>query len=917
MAALTAFLSRRAASAAPRQQLLVARCVALSSRLSFPRARSSSVPRAEDMFDLEDSDNPHASPRRDVPPPLESRPLPPPSGVSSRGDLARQRAHVTAPTDSAPQRPSGRRLSPSDVPQAATRSPLFFEREPASKAGARIDREAPAPNPTTLGERLLQKERADRSAVKSARSVLDDAFERGRRKASSQDSSPAASDRVRGDTPSKKGAARTFEPDPARTVLTTTAFAAAMPARETPGEVAARPRITRDWADPVAKPTQPSRARQTPADEVPRNAGRPLPMFRQQQPDAHEARHSSRGSQTRAKKDYREPPASADARIDFGTRKASAKEKPSPRSVNGSPSAPKAADDEVALKRSLEHQQYTRDLSEEERTEMVKRMPGCVVLRSGHSGMFRAGNTNVFDSAIESVSGASAAGDLVRVQDSRGVTFGWGMYFPGALIRVRVLARVSEPLFIHWPRGVPFIISERIYAAQRLRRALFLPNQTTNVYRLFHGAGDGLDGLAIDVFGHKAVVMSGSLWCELFRTDIEAAIFEAGKLRITEIIWRRIPDRLRSDGWTPELLAGVSGPAGSMEVDGGRVNKEAAESPLSQPPVQAEQSGDIATAQTSPNIVEDTLHGAACADAFGDRTETVDAEAWQRLNDDIKSELAREDMTEFGNGRSDPRAAFTTENGESDSAGAGISANPSETTAEIQGDSETLATSMEIPRDIVREFGVKYLVSPGHGQKTGHFCDQRENRLLVRTLVRSGSVQRVLDLYSYTGGFALNAGLGGAKHVLGVESNAWASAVARENSRLNALAERVKFLRSNAVRFMDAQIKSGQLDEWDLIIVDPPKLAASARHLTAALHHYRHINELAIRLVRSGGFVLTFSCSAAVSSDDFLGMLRQAGQRVGRTMSVVQARGAAVDHPTNPHMREVGQYLTGVLLRIV
>lgn len=202
----------------------------------------------------------------------------------------------------------------------------------------------------------------------------------------------------------------------------------------------------------------------------------------------------------------------------------------------------------------------------------------------------------------------------------------------------------------------------------------------------------------------------------------------------------------------------------------------------------------------------------------------------------------------------------------------------------------------------VMEHGIRYALDPRQGQKTGFYLDQRDNRDLVRTLA---SGRRVLDAYCFTGGFALNAAAGGATEVLGVDSSGPAIQAARRNAEANGRV--VEFREGDALAAMEASP-----GEWDLVVCDPPKLAAGRAELEAAFPRYLRVNRAAIAAVRPGGILVTCSCSGAVRRDPFLDLLRDAAALAGRTLTVTHVRGAAPDHPVHPAWPE-GEYLKCVV----
>ncbi|KAK4439536.1 Ribosomal RNA large subunit methyltransferase I [Sesamum alatum] len=227
-------------------------------------------------------------------------------------------------------------------------------------------------------------------------------------------------------------------------------------------------------------------------------------------------------------------------------------------------------------------------------------------------------------------------------------------------------------------------------------------------------------------------------------------------------------------------------------------------------------------------------------------------------------------------------------------------------------DSEDVDSSNSPRIAKVVENGVSYLVSL-EGQKTGFYADQRENRQYISSISEG---QEVLDICCYTGGFALNAVRGGALSVTGVDSSSPALDIAKENIALNNLDSGIiSFLRQDATHFMKNAISNG--DSWDIVILDPPKLAPRRKVLQSASGMYRNLNSLAMQITRRGGLLMTCSCSGAMTqSGTFLRILQGAASMAGRKITVIRQAGAACDHPIDPSYPE-GEYLSNVLLRVL
>ncbi|KDP44655.1 hypothetical protein JCGZ_19691 [Jatropha curcas] len=215
-------------------------------------------------------------------------------------------------------------------------------------------------------------------------------------------------------------------------------------------------------------------------------------------------------------------------------------------------------------------------------------------------------------------------------------------------------------------------------------------------------------------------------------------------------------------------------------------------------------------------------------------------------------------------------------------------------------------------RTKVVENGIYYAISVA-GQKTGFYADQRESRQFISNI---SAGQKVLDICCYSGGFALNAIRGGALDVIGIDTSLPALELARENIILNHLdPKRISFLREDATEFMKGALSRNE--SWDVVILDPPKLAPRKKVLQSALGMYRNLNSLAMRLTKKGGLLMTCSCSGAMTqSGMFLRILQGAASMAGRKITVVRQAGAASDHPIDPSYLE-GAYLTNILLRVL
>lgn len=192
----------------------------------------------------------------------------------------------------------------------------------------------------------------------------------------------------------------------------------------------------------------------------------------------------------------------------------------------------------------------------------------------------------------------------------------------------------------------------------------------------------------------------------------------------------------------------------------------------------------------------------------------------------------------------------------------------------------------------IEENGVKFLVDVKEGQKTGFFLDQKYNRLAIRRLCRDA---RVLDCFTHTGSFALNAAIAGAREVIGVDASETAVEQARRNAVLNGLEERVSFWRRDVFELLP-ELEEKQ-ERFDLVILDPPAFSKSRSSVKNAAKGYREINLRAMRLVRDGGFLATCTCSHFMTYELFTQTLHQAARSAHKRIRQAEFRTQAPDHP--------------------
>lgn len=192
----------------------------------------------------------------------------------------------------------------------------------------------------------------------------------------------------------------------------------------------------------------------------------------------------------------------------------------------------------------------------------------------------------------------------------------------------------------------------------------------------------------------------------------------------------------------------------------------------------------------------------------------------------------------------------------------------------------------------ITENGVKYIVDVKDGQKTGFFLDQKYNRLAIHKLCKDA---RVLDCFTHTGSFALNAGIAGAKEVTGVDASEPAVRQAQENALLNGLQDRVSFICEDVFSLLPRLEEQGE--KYDVVILDPPAFTKSRNSIKNAVKGYREINLRAMKLVKDGGFLCTCSCSHFMDYELFTKTVGQAAKNVHKRLRQVEYRTQAPDHP--------------------
>ncbi|SCW66488.1 23S rRNA (cytosine1962-C5)-methyltransferase [Eubacterium ruminantium] len=190
------------------------------------------------------------------------------------------------------------------------------------------------------------------------------------------------------------------------------------------------------------------------------------------------------------------------------------------------------------------------------------------------------------------------------------------------------------------------------------------------------------------------------------------------------------------------------------------------------------------------------------------------------------------------------------------------------------------------------ENGVKYIVDVKDGQKTGFFLDQKYNRLAMHKICKG---KKVLDCFTHTGSFALNAGIAGAKEVLALDASELAIEQARKNAELNNLSDTVKFEVDDVLERLPKMVNDGE--QYDVVILDPPAFTKSRETIKKAAKGYREINVCGMKLVKNGGYLATCSCSHFMDYDTFTKVIADSARSTHKRLRQIEFRTQAPDHP--------------------
>ena len=210
----------------------------------------------------------------------------------------------------------------------------------------------------------------------------------------------------------------------------------------------------------------------------------------------------------------------------------------------------------------------------------------------------------------------------------------------------------------------------------------------------------------------------------------------------------------------------------------------------------------------------------------------------------------------------------------------------------------------------ISEVKAKFIVDIEHGHKTGFYLDQRNARLALHTICKG---KRVLDLFSYTGAFAIQALLAGAAEAVGVDIKEEWLERARQNAQLNGVSAKSSFIKADAFDYVKKTAADGGL--FDIIIVDPPSFLRARHALVMASKGYKELNLAAMKILAPGGVLATFSCSHNMPNAVFAGVLKEACREAGKKFTILKRCHQAEDHPIVRAIPET-EYLKGYFLKV-
>lgn len=241
----------------------------------------------------------------------------------------------------------------------------------------------------------------------------------------------------------------------------------------------------------------------------------------------------------------------------------------------------------------------------------------------------------------------------------------------------------------------------------------------------------------------------------------------------------------------------------------------------------------------------------------------------------------------------------------------GIVVRNNHTARELEGLEDEVRVIGEVPEVItVEENGAVFEISPAGGQKTGWFYDHRENRAYMQLFAQD---KTVLDVFSYVGGWGIEAGVAGASHITCIDSSEAAINGVLRNAELNEVSDKVEAIRGKAMDVLKAMVAEKR--QFDIVILDPPAFIKKRKDQRAGEAAYRHLNELAIRLLGREGLLVSASCSMPLGKDTLLDIVRGAARHVDRNAQLIYSGGQGPDHPVHPAIPET-DYLKAQFYRI-
>ncbi|MGD0090564.1 MAG: class I SAM-dependent rRNA methyltransferase [Planctomycetota bacterium] len=505
-----------------------------------------------------------------------------------------------------------------------------------------------------------------------------------------------------------------------------------------------------------------------------------------------------------------------------------------------------------------------------------------VCLKRGCAKPLHAGHPWVFADAVARIEGQNISpGSEVRVVDDRGTCIGRGFYSPHSAIAVRIITRADAPI-------TPSLIESRIDEALRLRRDVLHCGTGVGQASCLSRTPTSGTGCQSVSTGKMPVLQAGKMPAlpdnpelaaieeQLAKIQSFAALYGMDALEETAALRKRREELLKSLG----AAAGSAGvPAGL-----GAGNTQAGETPALP--------GRPTDAYRLVNSEGDGL-GGLTVDVYGDYVALqIGTPGMARCQETILNTLASRLAPQAILDRSD---AHTWQ----------LEKMSGHTGAVLRGQAPEAAFP-------VHEHGLEMLcdLRRGHSQKTGLFLDQRENR---RRFAAFAPGRNVLDVFCYSGGFAVHAARAGAKSITLLDSSAEALELARANLERNGIKD-ADLIQAEWTEGFKRLREAGRL--FDLLVLDPPKFARGKDNVAQALTAYRDLNAQAARLLAPGGLLFTCSCSGNVSEVEFERAVAGGLRLVERRAMLLERRGAAPDHPVPPGFDQ-GRYLKCLVLQVL